>query len=481
MHLRLRIFLSLAAVAIASVLVTALMTRGGVRRVVEAYVLQKPATDPSAEAALIGELAEVLEESWTEASGFPDAAEQITDFFETGGRGTLLTDAAGDLVAAAGAEVTSVSVGAPSPEGLEVVEWRTAAGELRRMRGGRVLRSPTGRRIGLLLMLPAGSPEDRVSLLKPQGAIDRRIAAAAGIALLFAIVAAFVISRHIAQPLSELAGATRRLAAGGRPERIEYDRQDEVGQLVTAFNELTGSLENSEALRRRLVADVAHELRTPLAGLQGNIEAMIDGLVQPDQNELARLHGDVAHLTGLVAELQELALAEAGEIRIEAEPLDLAEEVRRAAASVGLGDEGVEGRPAFHLTGVSGTVLADSGRLRQILTNLLSNALVHAEASELVVAMAVRPDLCAVTISDNGRGIDAEALPLVFERLYQADTTGAGRPGWGLGLAITRELVRAHGGTITVESTPGSGTTFTIELPTGGIRDMQRAPRPKAT
>jgi two-component system sensor histidine kinase BaeS len=237
---------------------------------------------------------------------------------------------------------------------------------------------------------------------------------------------------------------------------------------VAAFNHLADSLETSEGLRRRLVADVAHELRTPLAALQAGIEAMQDGLSAPDAGGLGALHGDVAHLTVLVGELQDLALAESGELRLEREPVELATEAWQAARALGLGPGAAPDRPAFVVEGGPVTVSADPGRVRQILTNLLSNAIHHGRPRTVRVEVSERGGSGVLTVADDGVGIDPDALPHVFERLHRADTRGPGHPGSGLGLAITRELVRAHGGTIEVDSFPGRGTTFRVALPRGG-------------
>jgi two-component system sensor histidine kinase BaeS len=266
------------------------------------------------------------------------------------------------------------------------------------------------------------------------------------------------------------------LAEGDRSPRIASDRSDEVGQLVSAFNHLADSLETSEGLRRRLVADVAHELRTPLAAMQGRIEAMQDGLDALDAQGLEALHTDVAHLTALVAELQDLALAEAGQLRLEPVALEVAGEARQAARALGLdagsgagaGAAGDGGLPAVALSGGPVHVLADPQRLRQILTNLLSNAIHHAEARTIHITVAEQGDRGVVVVEDDGVGIAPDALPHIFDRLYQADTRGRSRSGSGLGLAITRELVRIHGGSIAVSSEVGAGTRFTVELPRVG-------------
>jgi two-component system sensor histidine kinase BaeS len=336
------------------------------------------------------------------------------------------------------------------------------------------LRDDDGALLGVLLVLPTKDFDSLAEALGPQGAIDRRIATSAAVAIGLALLAALLVARHVADPVARLAVATRRLAAGDRSPRIASDRSDEVGQLVSAFNHLADSLETSEGLRRRLVADVAHELRTPLAALQGRIEAMQDGLDALDAQGLEALHSDVAHLTALVAELQDLALAEAGQLRLEPVALELASEARQAARALGLdpaagaGAAGDGGLPALDLSGGPAHVFADPQRLRQILTNLLSNAIHHAAAQTIHVTVAERGARGVIIVEDDGVGIAPEALPHIFDRLYQADTLGRSRSGVGLGLAITRELVRIHGGSIEVASEVGAGTRFTVELPRGG-------------
>jgi signal transduction histidine kinase len=282
------------------------------------------------------------------------------------------------------------------------------------------------------------------------------------VAFLLALLASAWVARQISEPVAQLAHATNLLAEGDRSQRIALDRGDELGVLVRSFNHLAESIERSETLRRRLVADVAHELRTPLTGLQGQIEAMQDGLAKPDPDGLASLHQDVLHLSGLVAELQDLALAEGNQLRLDRQSLDLLEEAKSAVRSLGLNDSD---SPRVVCSGSSVTVCADRGRLRQVLTNLLANAAAHAPAGFIGVHVSVEASHGRVAVADDGPGVSEEDLPRIFERLYQADTRRRSRRGSGLGLSIVSELVRLHGGTVEVRSEVGRGTEFVVRIP----------------
>jgi signal transduction histidine kinase len=281
-----------------------------------------------------------------------------------------------------------------------------------------------------------------------------------------ALVLTAVMSRGILGPVESLTAAARRMEKGDRTQRVEVRSNDEIGALAHAFNAMADSVSQSEQLRRQMVNDVAHELRTPLTNIRGYLEAVRDGVLEPKAEVINSLHEESMLLNRLVADLQELALAEAGQLKLTPQPVALVDVAERAANSVqGHLDDG----PAVvvQVPADLPLVLADPERLGQVLRNLLENASQHtpSDGTISIVAQAL-PEAVEVSVSDTGSGIAPEHLPHVFERFYRADASRARATGGaGLGLAIVRQLVEAHGGKIWVNSQEGAGTTFAFTLP----------------
>lgn len=291
--------------------------------------------------------------------------------------------------------------------------------------------------------------------------------AALAVALAGAVATFLLVGRGVA-PLVALTENARRLARGERAERLDTGRRDEIGRLAEAFDAMSAALERNERLRRDLVSDVAHELRTPLTNLRGQLEALQDGLRTPTREVIDSLHGEALALQRLVEDLQDLSLADAGELRLSRSPTDVAAALQRAATAI---------EPVYRTAGVTLEVQpgpplplvdADPLRLGQVLRNLLENAAAHTPKGGRVTLSARRAAAAAVEIavSDTGEGIGPEALDRIFERFWRADPSRArATGGTGLGLAIVRSLVAAHGGTVAVESRPGQGSTFRVLWP----------------
>ena len=298
-------------------------------------------------------------------------------------------------------------------------------------------------------------------------AVNRSVLVGALIAGLAALAVTLALSSRILRPVERLTAAAQRMEKGDLTVRVPVTSEDEIGQLAHAFNSMAGSLAQQEQLRRNMVTDVAHELRTPLTNLRGYLEAARDDLVPSDAALVDNLYEETMLLSRLVADLQELAQAEAGQLALLRQPASLAGIVEQAVTIL---------RPQANAKGLMLSVDlpdnlppvdVDSERVGQVLRNLLNNAVAHMpEGGEITVtAQAVGAEV-AVAVHDTGAGIAPEHLPYVFDRFYRADKSRARQTGGaGLGLAIAKQLVVAHGGSISVESATGQGATFTFTLP----------------
>jgi two-component system sensor histidine kinase BaeS len=278
--------------------------------------------------------------------------------------------------------------------------------------------------------------------------------------------AALLISGRVLRPIGTLTAAARRLGDGDRSGRVPESGRDELADLARAFNRMADSVRAAEDNQRRLIADVAHELRTPLANLRGYLEALEDGVLEPTPELFASLHEEAILYQRIVGDLQELALAEAGALVYHRAPGDLVEllETARTAHAAAAGAAGVG-----LVVEADGPVVAevDADRIRQAVGNLVANALRATPAGGSVTLSAhTAGDRALLRVADTGAGIAAEHLPLVFDRFWRADPArGRDTGGSGLGLAIVRQIVRDHRGEVSVRSEPGAGATFEISLP----------------
>jgi signal transduction histidine kinase len=301
------------------------------------------------------------------------------------------------------------------------------------------------------------------ALLAPfNRALALAASAGAGVALLLTVV----LSRRIVGPVEALTAAVRRMEKGDRGQRVNVQSQDEIGELARAFNSMANSVSVSEQLRRHMVSDIAHELRTPLTNIRGYLEAIRDGVLSAQPAVVESLYEETMLLNRLVEDLQDLALVEAGQLRLERQPVQVGEVIEKTVATVrARGEAGPDIRVS--IADVLPVVVADPERLGQVLRNLLSNALHHTppDGSLAVEAQAV-PEGIEVAVRDTGSGIAPDHAPYVFERFYRADPSrNRATGGAGLGLAIVKQLVEAHGGRVWLESTVGEGTTVRFTVP----------------
>jgi signal transduction histidine kinase len=286
---------------------------------------------------------------------------------------------------------------------------------------------------------------------------------------LLAILVAIILGsgvRRAAAPIGDLIEAAGRVETGDYAARVPERGAREIRGLARAFNQMSERLEHDAMQRRRLLADVCHELRTPLSVIQGNLEALLDGVHPPDREHLTALLDSSRTLSRLVDDLRTLSLAEAGELRLHREPTDLAQLLRDSiagfqasaeAASVTLELQAADDLPSLEI---------DQVRTQQVVANLIGNALRHTPAGGRIVVRALResPSSVAVEVQDNGSGMSPEVSARIFERFFRGPDSG----GSGLGLPIARELVMEQGGEISALSTEGHGTTIRFTLPVAG-------------
>ena len=326
-----------------------------------------------------------------------------------------------------------------------------------------------GATVGYLLAFTPGSAQLAGAEQAFLDRINQALLVGAVVALLLGAIVGVVLARTLAAPLGQVSAAAGAVAAGDLSQRVPQRGTVETQALACSFNQMAVNLEHAEQLRRNLLADVAHELRTPLTVIQGNLQALLDGVYPLERAEIATIYDETRLLSRLVADLRELAQAEAGQLKLHLGPVDVAAVLAQTVDSFALLAQ--EQQVSLQLDTPSALPLAqaDPDRLAQVLRNLLANALRHA-GSGGHVQVAARPEAGRVRISvaDDGPGIPAADLPHVFDRFWRGDPARSRDSGGsGLGLAITRRLVEAQGGVIGVESQNGRGTEFWFTLGEG--------------
>jgi signal transduction histidine kinase len=417
-------------------------------------------------------LTPLLAQRYAEAGSFAGTDTLLERLGRASGRDLLLVDSEGRVAGASSEALRSARISFEPGDRLRIVESSRggpgSSSQQMILVGARHddVRAPGGARLGTIYMLPSQPDVAAARGMPFVASVNRWILAAVAAAGLLALFLTAALSRRILGPVEALTAAVRKMERGDRGARVEVRSGDEVGELAHAFNAMADAVARNETLRRNLVSDVAHELRSPLTNLRAQIEILQDGLAHPDAATLRSLHDDVLLLGRLVDDLQDLALAEAGRLRLERGPVPVPAALEAALASVRVqaAEHGVHLRLGNAATPA---VNADRERLAQILRNLLANAVTHTPTGG-EVEVGARADGAIVTfyVRDTGEGIAPEHLPHLFDRFYRADPSRSRDTGGaGLGLAIVKQLVEAHGGRVWAESPPGAGSTFSFTLP----------------
>jgi signal transduction histidine kinase len=284
------------------------------------------------------------------------------------------------------------------------------------------------------------------------------------------VLLGLALSRNLTAPLQRLATAARAVANRDFSRRVDVEGSAEVAEVAQAFNEMTAALAEAERQRQNMVADVAHELRSPLSVLQGNLRAILDDVYPLDKAEISRLYDETLLLARLVGDLRELALADAGQLRLNLRLTDISQLIHSTVENLGLVAEAQEVALTAEMPDELPPVQADPDRLAQVLRNLLINAVRHTPpGGSVTVAATPRADALEIMVADTGEGIAPEDLPHIFDRFWRADFSRARDNRWaggsGLGLSVAQSLVAAQGGQIWAESTLGEGTTLRLTLP----------------
>lgn len=288
------------------------------------------------------------------------------------------------------------------------------------------------------------------------------------VVVIFLFFVVFNMYTRFGKPLQSMFNAIDAVAEGNLAARVPENNSDMFSELFKRFNKMVADLERSDKQRRNLTADIAHELRTPLHIIQGNLEGVLDGVYQPTSDHINNTLDETKLLARLVEDLQTLSLAETGQIPLHPTRFlladltaDLTSSFSAQASSQGVELTTIHADPDQEIT-------ADYDRLNQVLSNLISNALRHT-ARGGTISIETEPisggeRSARIRVKDTGSGIPADDLPFIFDRFWRGDKSRTGRTHSGLGLAISKQLIHAHKGSIEVESETGNGTSFTIEL-----------------
>jgi len=458
--MRLRLFLAFTLVALVSVISVVVLARLGAASEVHRFMFRGGNTG-------VDTLMTALEDYYRRQGSWQGVADYWQSLSPPGHRGagsTGIGQGMGGMVAQ--------RVRLADPQGILLVDTSnpTPSGRLTSAELERAIPLQADRQV-VGYLLPEGgmsfSPMDSDALVSR---ITRAAMIAGLIAIGLSLLLSLLLSYRLLRPVQQLTRAARQMSKGDLSQRVAADGNDELAVLGKTFNQMADSLQRAEHSRRAMTADIAHELRNPLAVQLAHLEAMQDGVYPLTPENLEPIMEQNLLLNRLVEDLRTLALADSGQLNLVFEPSDLAVLLRRVAER--FAPQAEANRVEIRLTlpqspnGVPEVEL-DSGRMEQILGNLLSNALRHTPPGG-VIRLDIKSTSRAIllTVHDSGAGIPPEALPHIFERFYRADQSRSrDEGGTGLGLAIARQLAAAHGATLRAANHPQGGAVFTLEIP----------------
>jgi len=295
-----------------------------------------------------------------------------------------------------------------------------------------------------------------------------------GMAVLVAgLAASYAVARSITVPLRNLSRAAEQIEHGNFDQKVPVETKDEVGHLAAIFNRMAETLAVNTSLRRQFLANIAHELRTPLAIIQGHLEGMVDGVIEPSKEQLSSLHEEAIRLNRLITDLRDVSLAEVRQLALEKSMTDVNQIVSRAVYMLKPLADGKDIHVICALDESLPEIAADTGRISQVFYNILVNAIRYSSPQSIVNIITVQVKIegqlwLKISVVDNGPGIVEEDIPHIFDHFYRGDKSRDRKSGGsGLGLAIVKQLVEIHGGRVAVESKLGKGSIFHVLLPVG--------------
>ncbi len=409
-------------------------------------------------------VADSLEDSYAEGGGWRNIEDILQSLTRSSDERMLVADSSGVIVADTagewlGRKTEEVGLGS----GSQITSSGQTVGRLYILTSGGVGmgRGPMrGRDFSTMPMIPTAE-DDFLNQ------VNDSLWKAGLIAVFAALVIGLILTRQITHPLRALISGVRHIARGELDHRVNVKSRDEIGELANSFNTMASSLEKAEQSRRQLTADVAHELRTPLAVIEGTVDGILDGVFQPDREHLHSIKEQSARLTRLIGDLRDLSLAESGQLKFDFTSTDIVELVKRLVSQymMGADEKGVQMK--LEASRNLPEVKIDPTRMEQVISNLLTNAIRHTQSGgSITVTVDSGKEGIEISVIDTGEGIAPEDMPHIFERFYRSGSSRSRKEGGtGLGLAIVKQMVEAHGGRVWAESKVGSGGVFRILLP----------------
>jgi len=465
LSLRSRLLITMAVVSAATLVAAAWVSN----RVVQSEVNQVVAG--SEHPRDFSDASRLAENFYDRAGNWTGVDSTLQKISELSGRRVLLTSPGGQAIRIAPGNVAELKLSVDANRKV-VLERTGARGYVRNefLNPPHVsLKDQTGSNVGILyfLALPESASVEPIAEPRQHSAVAWRLLTALSALILLSLLSTFFLSRRILRPLESMKTAVHQMRAGDLEQKLEINSHDEIGELAEAFNGMATDLARVKQLRRDMVSDVAHELRTPLTNIRCQIEAMQDGLVAPQVTNLASLHDEVMLLDKLVDDLRDLALADAGQLKMEMQSISLGNAVNQVIGA--LGNRLASRKISLRVSIPDDTprIMADPLRLGQVLRNLFENAISHTpETGTIGVTVTARPSEVQFTIRDSGPGIPPGRLQDIFERFYRTDPSRSRDAGGaGLGLAIVQQIVAAHGGRVWAENSAGHGAVFTVAIP----------------